>query len=106
MMNRFLMSLMLMLNTSALLASDLDGPTRGSYGYIANHMMEPVGGIIYFIQTAALLCGIGMIMGAFFKYGSYRKNPVAVTFGVPLVMFMTGLALIGLKFIPFVGLHY
>ena len=104
MLQRLLISLMFYFNMAVVFAYGTEGPAKGSYGYIANNMMQPVGGITYLMQTAALFCGVGMIMGSFFKTAEWRRNPVQVTIGVPIVMFITGLGLIVLKFIPFAGI--
>lgn len=104
MLQRALIFLAFYFNTTVVLAYGHVNPGKGSYGYIANNMMEPISGITYLMQTAALMCGVGMITGAFFKAIEWRRNPAHVTIGVPLTMFITGIGLIVLKFIPFVGI--
>lgn len=77
-------------------------PIKGSYGDIAFSMMGPVDAIIYLLQVGCILCGVGMLVGAFFKFGAWRRNPVEVTVGVPVVMVIAGLALVVLGYLHYV----
>lgn len=73
----------------------------GSYGEIADSLMGPVKGLISMLDSISIICGIGMIMGSFFKYLSYRKNSSQTTIGTPIVMFLAGVGLVLLGLLPF-----
>jgi hypothetical protein len=73
----------------------------GSYGEIADSMMGPIKGLIAVLDSISIICGIGMIMGSFFKYLSYRKNSSQTTIGTPIVMFLAGVGLVLLGLVPF-----
>lgn len=77
-------------------------PTKGSYGAFAVDMLGPVDAVIYLLQVSCMLCGVGMIVGGFFKFGAWRRNSVQTTLGVPVVMVLTGLGLIILGYIHYV----
>lgn len=93
-MLRFVCFLYIMLSNAVVLA-------EGSYGEIADSAMGPVEGLIAVLESISIICGIGMIMGAFFKYLSYRKNSSQTTIGTPIVMFIAGVGLVILGFVPF-----
>lgn len=90
-MKRRLLMMLSLLMVSVNTMAHYYAPSRGSYGYIANNMLGPIGGITELVQTAALLCGIGLIIGSMFKYHAYRRNPFEVTVGVPFVMLLAGI---------------
>ena len=72
-----------------------------TYGDLANSVMGPVAALISVLDSISIICGAGMIMGSLFKYLSYRKNSSATPISVPIVMFIAGVGLVLLGFVPF-----
>lgn len=70
-----------------------------SIGQFASQLMEPVSVLNRFFSTASLMVGIMCLFAAFFRYLQHRVNPLAQTLSSVIVLFILGLALIGLPFV-------
>ena len=54
-----------------------------------------------FVKFVTLYAGVGIVLISFHKYFEYRKNSDYITFSYVMTLFVTGLALIGVYYIPF-----
>ena len=70
-----------------------------SIGQFASELMEPVSVLNKFISTGSILVGVMCLFAAFFRYLQYRVNPLAQPIGSVIVLFILGLALLGLPFV-------
>lgn len=71
-----------------------------SFGEIAQNVYEPVSMVLKLLRAVSIICGVGLLLGSIMKYMEYRRNPVAVSFGMVVFTFLFGVALIILGLIP------
>lgn len=77
-----------------------------SIGEFAASLMEPVSILGKFISTGSILMGVMCIFAAFLRYLQYRVNPLAQPLGGVVVLFILGLAFLGLPFVHLLfGIH-
>jgi purine-cytosine permease-like protein len=76
-------------------------PTLGG---IANNLLDPLFGVISIVRAISITAGIGMILSSFSKFVDHRKNRTEITLGVVLTIFVSGVSLVIVGFIPFRGL--
>jgi|LakMenEpi03Aug12_release.lakeMendotaPanAssembly.Ray.scaffolds.fasta_scaffold501740_2 hypothetical protein len=69
-------------------------------GNIASSIYEPISVVIRLVRAVSITCGVGLILGGFLRYIDYRRNPVAVRLSAVIFMFLFGIALIIVGFIP------
>ena len=69
-------------------------------GDVAAGIREPITMITQLVQAISIICGSGLILGSFFKYLEYRKNPVVIRISMVIFMFLFGVALIILGWMP------
>lgn len=78
--------------------------STSAYAFSLGDVAKEFGSGVRFISDGllfiTLVTGVLMILGSFFKYIKYRKNPVEVKFSSVLTMFVSGLVLALLYFIP------
>jgi len=70
-----------------------------SLGDMAQDLLEPVTIISDFVNTAAIVVGICCLLGAFLRFLEYRKNQMVSPISTVVLLFIMGLALLGLPFI-------
>lgn len=78
-------------------AANANADTIGDIAKGLGHGVDFISEGLHFI---VLVTGSLMVLGSFFKYMKYRKNPVEVKFSSVFVMFVAGLALVLLYFLP------
>lgn len=71
-----------------------------SLGDIAKQMRFGVDFITEGLLFVTLVTGSLLVLGSFFKYVKYRKNPIEVKFSSVMVMLVAGLALVLIYFLP------
>jgi uncharacterized membrane protein len=69
-------------------------------GEVAAQIYEPVAVMIQLVRSVSIICGSGLILGGILRYVDYRRNPAAVRLSVVIFMFVFGIALIIVGFIP------
>jgi hypothetical protein len=72
-----------------------------SFGEVASNIYEPVSIIIQLVRAVSFISGGGLILGGLIKYIDYRRNPIAVRLSTVTFMFIFGVSLILIGFIPF-----
>jgi len=88
-------------NTSIATTSDL--------GHVAQNLMEPVGILSDFVQTACFIIGISFLFASIIKYKEHRRNPLMVPIGTVVFLLIAGILLILLPFLSLItdsGLRY
>lgn len=69
-------------------------------GGISSNLFSAVVGIRKIIHVLCLLTGTGLIMGAFVRYQTHRKNPVVAPLSAVFALLIAGIVVISLIFIP------
>jgi hypothetical protein len=76
-------------------------PAGHSFGDVASNIYEPVSIIIQLVRAVSFISGSGLLLGGMVKYIDYRRNPIAVRLSTVAFMFIFGVSLILIGFIPF-----
>jgi hypothetical protein len=71
-----------------------------TFGEVAQNLYEPVSLIIELLRAVSILCGGGLILGGFFRFIEYRRNPIAIRLSMVVFMFVFGIGLILLGLTP------
>lgn len=75
------------------------GCEAASFGKIAKELSQPAGYIAKLIHGICFATGIGLIISAIIKYMEYRRHH-HIRFSLIFFLLLTGLALIGIGFLP------
>jgi hypothetical protein len=67
-------------------------------GSVAKNLLEPVAYASDFIYTACFVIGGSFVFASLIKYIEHRRNPLAVTLGTVVFLFLAGFFLIALPF--------
>jgi len=67
-------------------------------GAVANNLMGPVSFLSDFIYSACFVIGGSFVFAGVVKYFEHRRNPLGVTIGTVIFLFLAGLFLISLPF--------
>lgn len=78
-------------------------PQHPSIGGVAKNLLDPLLGVISLVRAVSITAGIGMILSSFSKFVDHRRNRHEMSLGVVLTVFVTGVCLIIVGFIPFRG---
>lgn len=70
------------------------------FGEIGANLFGAIEGINSIIHVLAGLTGSALVLGSFFRYFAYRRNPIVAPLSSVIIMLLTGLCLIALIFIP------
>jgi uncharacterized membrane protein YidH (DUF202 family) len=63
-------------------------------------MNEILTGISDIIASLCLICGILIMVGAFYQWLQRRKNPSAITLTRVITLLIVGIALVCVQFVP------
>jgi hypothetical protein len=69
-------------------------------GQIAGNLQSTVSGAVAGVRTICTIVGAGLVLASLIKFKEHRSNPVEHPFGRVLLLFLFGLALIALAFVP------
>lgn len=69
------------------------------WGGVAINMMNPVGVLSNFINSACMFVGGCFLFASIIKYFEHRRSPMMVTMGTVVFLFLAGLGLILLPFV-------
>ena len=73
---------------------------QGSFGDIANTLLEPVNGISNIVKFLCATVGCGIIMASIVKFKEYLQHTTDMGLLSILTLFIVGLALLMLSFLP------
>lgn len=73
---------------------------EGSFGDIANTFLGPVLGITELIKFICMMTGGGMVVASLVKLKDYYQNATDMRLLSILTLFVIGLAMVGLAFLP------
>ena len=79
------------------------------FGLVAQNMMEPVGLMNDFVNSACFVMGAAFIFSAIVKYIEHRRSPMMITISTVVFLFIAGILLILLPFAYMAtesGLHF
>jgi hypothetical protein len=68
--------------------------------YATNKAIHSLGVLNSIIQKICLISGISVLFCCIMRYFAYKKNPIAVKFSQPFWLFIIGLCLLGLAYLP------
>lgn len=71
------------------------------FGDLAEEALGPLSALAHFIQAICTIAGIGLFFGSFLQFSVHRKNPAEVRLGRPIIMLLSGLALLLLGFLSY-----
>lgn len=74
--------------------------TQQSVGQIAENLTGPVDAIISLVRAICVISGLGLVMGSLVKFSDHRKNPQEITLGMVFMIFLAGMSLLAVAFIP------
>ena len=71
-----------------------------SLGDVAANLFVSVQGIKSIMDVLCYMTGAGLLLGCFFRFIKYRKNPIEAPLSSVIVLFLTGLIVVLLPLIP------
>jgi hypothetical protein len=71
-----------------------------SLGDVASNLFVSVQGIKSIMDVLCYMTGGGLLLGSVFRFIKYRKNPIEAPLSSVFVLFVTGLIIVLLPFIP------
>lgn len=74
--------------------------TAEGFGTIGDNLFVAIQGISGIIHIICGATGAALILSAFFRYFTYRRNPVVAPLSSVITLLVTGLCLVALIFIP------
>jgi hypothetical protein len=83
--------------------------TAVGFGQVAVNIMEPIGLLSDFVNSACFLIGGGFLFAGVIKYVEHRRSPLMVPISTVVFLFLAGLVLLGLPFLSYLsgnGVHY
>ena len=83
--------------------SDAMAEPAPSFGGIAKNMMDPVIGVISIVRAISITAGIGLVLSSFSKFADHRRNRHEISLATVFSIFVAGVCLIIVGFIPFRG---
>lgn len=74
-----------------------------SIGNVADNLYGPMTAIISIVRAISITAGVGLVLASFAKFGDHRRNRHEVTLALVITMFVSGVCLILVGFIPFMN---
>lgn len=83
--------------------ADFTSPAATGVGEVADHMMDPVGLMADFVNSACFIIGGAFLFASLIKYIEHKRSPLMVPISTVIFLVIAGIILVGLPFLAFIA---